>query len=384
MPEIKIGLIPCPDLPTTLAYDLKDELPTYFSQTISPDVDWTIDIMTNPLVGAAEDTKEIMGEAEEVKQKEKWDFALALTDLPLYDGKDLVLADAEFKKGIAQLSVPAFGSFPLRFRVRKVVIQIVKELYYNGLKKGAEETASTNETNEARKSKGFIKHEFLLSTIRRNHSSPLGKSMDLHFIIRPRFHGKLRILSGMTFANRPWAIIPSFKPVVAVAFATGAYGLIFPTLWKLSAAFGLPRFIGLMIAAIFSIVAWIISSHQLWEKPTEHNRKAIRKLYNKATVLTLIVAVLFYYMVLFVLFFITVFLFVPPDLFKNLTNMHESVDFGNYLRLAWLAASIATFAGSIGAGLENKEMVHDIMYGYRQRVRSKKSQKQREENPEFN
>lgn len=207
--------------------------------------------------------------------------------------------------------------------------------------------------------------------------------IDMHFLIRPKFIAQLRVLLGMVFANRPWKIMPSFKPVIAVSFATGAYGLIFPTLWTVSGFLEISRFIGLMVTAIISIIVWIIVSHDLWEKSTKKNKYFIRRLYNEATILTLVVAVLFYYVILFALFLIGVSLFISPDAFAALTDLKGDIGFGNYVKLAWLATSVATLAGAIGAGLENEEKVQNITYGYRQRIRLQRMQEQsaKEEEP---
>ncbi|WP_010529232.1 hypothetical protein [Lentibacillus jeotgali] len=379
MSRLTIGLIPCPDTPEKLAKSFKNKLPEFLSAKVSDQVKWSVEVTTDPLIGSAEDTQELMEETESIKKQKNWDFAICLTDLPLFDDKDLVVADGDYNRQVGQISIPAFGSFPLTARIRKVLLQVVKELHSHQSNNSMKKTAVTAKEGMSDREKGAVSRQFLFSLIRREHSTPMGKKMDLHLVIRPRFQAKLRVLAGMTYANRPWGIIPSFKPVVAVAFATGAYGLIFPTLWKLSGAFELFRFLGLMVGAIFSIVVWIIISHNLWEKPAINNDKAVRKLYNRTTVATLTVAVLCYYITLFVLFLLTVLLFVPPDLFQSLGDLNESVSFWNYTKLAWLATSIATFAGSIGVGLENEEMVRNIMYGYRQSQRSKYYRGQQDE-----
>ena len=370
MSVIQIGLIPSPDLPTILARRLAKELPRFLTRSISSEIEWKVDVITDPLIGAAEKTKVLMDETAAIKKRKGWDYAFCLTDLPLYDGKDVVLADADFKQGIAQLSIPAFGFFPLRHNVRKTIIHIMKELYAIGLTEDGKERALAQRINH---SKSLNKKEFPLSMIKRVDSTTLGEKVDLHYIIRPRLHGKVRLMFGMTLANRPWTIIPAFKQIVAVAFATGAYGLIFPTLWQISASLEAWRFIGLMLAAILCLIVWIIVAHELWEKPANKDENKISKLYNRATVLSLIIAISVYYMALYVLFLLTSLLFVPPDLFKSLASLKEATSFGNYVKLAWLATSIATLAGSIGVALENQDSVKNIMYGYRQRVRYNKT-----------
>src|SRR5699024_1636333 len=136
---------------------------------------------------------------------------ICLTDLPLFDDKDLVVADGDYNRQVGQISIPAFGSFPLTARIRKVLLQVVKELHSHQSNNSMKKTAVTAKEGMSDREKGAVSRQFLFSLIRREHSTPMGKKMDLHLVIRPRFQAKLRVLAGMTYANRPWGIIPSFK-----------------------------------------------------------------------------------------------------------------------------------------------------------------------------
>ncbi len=243
-----------------------------------------------------------MQRAAAIKQKENWDYTVCLTDLPMFSQKDIVLGDVNEDTGVAQVSIPAFGFFPLYKRVKKAIIQMVSELYYkvNGYPE------STNEGTAASNEGHLLKRRFYFSPIRKaSHPNDKVKA-DVLFVLRPRIYGRTRLLLGMAYANKPLSIIPAFKNVVAVAFATGAYGLIFPTLWKLSVAYGSIRFVVLMLAAIFGMIIWVIVAHNLWEKPSYKSERKLRMLYNAATVMTLGVSVAVYYCMLYILFFAAV------------------------------------------------------------------------------
>lgn len=43
----------------------------------------------------------------------------------------------------------------------------------------------------------------------------------------------VRLVSGMTFANNPLNMMASLSNIVAIAFTTGAFGLIFTTMWQM-------------------------------------------------------------------------------------------------------------------------------------------------------
>lgn len=382
-----IGIIPAPDLPAADAEAIKDDLPKALSTTIDDEIEWNVEIEVSPLTGAAEKVKDIMEEAKKLLDKNNWDYAICLTDLPIFSGKNVVLADANVADCVAQISLPAFGALPTPKRVKKTVVHMVKELHTRHMDKDNEQQMLQKGIGplDKREQKGFfskLKGAFLFSPIRRK-SSPQdidGIGVGVRFIIASRLIGLVHVLLGMAASNRPWTIMPSFKGVVALAFASGAYGLIFPTLWQLSVNYEIPRFIGLMIASILAMIIWIVFAHNLWERPKKDSSNHLRMLYNAATIITLTTSILMYYFVLFLLFLVAVSIFVPPDLYGAQTD--QNIEVTHYIKLAWLVTSVATVAGSIGSGLEKTEEVGKITYGYRQYLRyeqMKQIEKKKEE-----
>src|SRR5829696_2590093 len=123
-------------------------------------------------------------------------------------------------------------------------------------------------------------------------------------------------------------MLPAFKGAIAAAFATGAYVLVITTLWLLADSVGWARLLLLTVTA----------------------------------------AVLCAYAILFALILLAAWVFVPGDYFQSI--LKHPVGFGEYLTLSWLAASLATVAGALGASLEDEETVRKASYGYRQRLRN--------------
>ncbi|MDY0404899.1 hypothetical protein P5G51_005340 [Virgibacillus sp. 179-BFC.A HS] len=376
MKQVTIGIVPAPGLPATICDKLSEKLEKILRKEIPEEATWKVEVEIDQLTGAAEKVKEIMDQAIQLKETNNWDYVISLTDLPIFYDKFIVLADADIDEHIAQVSLPAFGGFPTPSKVQKTILHMVKELYYRHV--NTQNNVQLLNKGIGIKEKGtnrfFVKlvEAFRFSSIQRNEFRQKCDGVSVRFVIHPKWNGRLKILSGMTVANRPWGIMPSYKKVIGLAFATGSYMLIFNTLWRLSALYGLPRFIGLMLLAIIGMVVWIVFAHNLWEKRSHYSSSRLRLLYNTATITTLGISVLIFYVSMFILFLFAVTVFVPADIFKEV--IEHDITFVDYFKLAWLVTSAATVAGAIGAGLENPEAVRKSTYGYRQYTRSKKMQ----------
>src|SRR5699024_9434059 len=143
-------------------------------------------------------------------------------------------------------------------------------------------------------------------------------NIDVRYIVFPRNNGRLRLSLGLNFSNNPMNIMSSFKSVITIAFTTGVFGLIFPTIWNMGQILSVYRLSGIMFAAIFGLVAWIITAHNLWERPSNRNDSKIRRLYNLATTSTLLIDVITYYVFMFILFLTVCLIFIPVDYFQSM------------------------------------------------------------------
>jgi hypothetical protein len=363
--ELSIGLIAAPELPAEIVKKYIDDFPDIFSKQIDRNIIWKIEMIIDPLTGAAEDVDDILHKTAEIRSEKDWDYAIALTDLPVFYGEYVVAADKSHKNNIAQISIPAFGLLSLHVSIKNAIIHVMKELifYSDSL---TDKSMKIDDWNQMSRK---LEKEFPIFKVKRLMPSRHPKKADFRYLVVPKVNGKIRLLIGMTLSNRPMSIMGSFKKVLAAAFATGAFGLIFTTLWNLGVILSTGRLFGLMTAAIMALTIWIIFTHDLWERSSTRNDKRLRVLYNLTTLSTLLLSVLTYYVLLLTFFFIATLVLIPPDVLKEAVPIEGDPGIILYLRVAWVAASISTIAGAIGAGMENEAMVRDITYGYRQKRR---------------
>lgn len=380
--KLKLGLVAAPGFSTSICYRIQERLSETLSREIYHDSSWEVEVEVDRLTGAVDQVQEILNQASNRKEVNNWDYVISLTDLPLFSNKLIVLADVDVSRGIAQVSLPAFGMASTPKKVEKTMMQIIKELYYRGWsqledyqlnKKGPGFELQNRKSRFIQK----IPRVFKFSEIEREEKEKEDGGTIVRFFVHPKVKGRVKVILGMTVANRPWTIMPSFKKVVGLAFATGSYMLIFNTLWQLSSIYEIPRFIALMMLAMTGMVTWIMLAHNLWEKKTNFNSNRLRRLYNMTTITTLGIAVIIFYIAMFILFLFAVAIFVPADLYSKVIG--HTVGVKEYVKLAWLVSSVATVAGAIGGGLENEEEVRKSTYGYRQYLRSK-SMKEEEVN----
>jgi hypothetical protein len=356
--SVTLGLIPAPDIPEKIAKETAKELPELLARRVDATISWEVPVVVDPLTGSGREAPEILDVCRERMLSEGWDLAVCLTDLPIYRGGRLVVADVSGQREVAGLSLPALGAMRLRRRVREVTLQLATELYARTKDAGPEDSPGRG-PRSAGTVDPFRRIEPPDEDMRRT-------GIDVRFAA-PGGRGHLGLWTGMVLANRPWKMLPAFKGAIAAAFATGAYALVIPSIWLLADAVGWARLLLLMVAAIVAMVTWIIVAHHLWERPEDPDQRKWATLYNGVTVLTVTSAVLCAYTILFALIFVAAWVFVPGSYFQ--TTLKHPAGFGEYVTLAWLGTSLATVAGALGASLEDEETVREASYGYRQRRR---------------
>lgn len=269
------------------------------------------------------------------------DIVVYLTDLPRRDDTLPVVADVSADHKFALVSVAGVGGFDIERRVRTVT-----ELAITHILGEPELTPGTARQFPSTQIEDGIRY-FAPSGLRR-----------------------LRLLSGMVRANRPWRLVTGLSKVLVGAFATGAIALATNTIWLFADTMGPWRMSAVTVLSIMAMILWLILDHELWERPKSPEERDRSVLYNTATVVTLTVGVVVLHVALFCLLLATASLTLPPELLSRVLG--HGVSFSDYLTLTWLLTSIATIGGALGSGLEDDAAVREAAYGVRQRQRMEK------------
>ena len=145
--------------------------------------------------------------------------------------------------------------------------------------------------------------------------------------------------------------------------ASAGFFIVNSNAWGISDQLGFPTLLLIAVLAVGGLGVWLVVAHSLWEQPSESRDPALTRRANAATAITLLLGLLFSYMVLYVVVLAAMAL-VVPDRFMT-TNLGHQVGVGDYAAAAWFAASMATVVGAIGSGLESDEEVRETISRYR-------------------
>lgn len=334
-------LIADPGAPAALADDLAEPLQDALERNSAAAPAWDVSVEVEPY---------LLDEQAELATVIDWvdpsshdqDIVVYLTDLPRRDGTAPVIADVSPQDRFGLISIASIGGVFVSRRVQAVVESIVAEVEPNAAERPKDVTKLSRTEHH-----GHVRYA------------------------APQAFARLRLLSGMVYANRPWRLAAGMSRVMMATFASGAVSLAYPTIWQLSATMGPWRLSATTVLATAAMVAWLVINHRLWERPDSQSQRDRAALYNTATVITLTIGVVVLHASSFILLFLTALWTLPPQMLEE--NIGHAVGAADYLRLAWLVAAVATLGGALGSGLEDDDVVREAAYGVRQQQRFDKS-----------
>ena len=174
--------------------------------------------------------------------------------------------------------------------------------------------------------------------------------------------GNIWLLLGMLRANRPWRLALRLMRVLAVAFAAGVFALVTSDIWRLAHYLGPLRLVVIGLGSVSAITVTIMVSTGLWERSPHPAAREQVALFNIVTAATVGLGVAALYLALFIAMLAAALLLVPGNLLGLVLGHPAGV--ADQVSLAWLATSIATLGGALGAALESGETVREAAYTY--------------------
>ena len=167
----------------------------------------------------------------------------------------------------------------------------------------------------------------------------------------------------MLRANRPWRLAIRLSRALVAALTAAVFALVTSDIWRLADGLGPTRLALITVGSVAAVVLTIVLGAGLWERPprTGSAREQVI-MFNLVTLATVVIGVLALYGTLLLLNLVGAFLLVPRQSLTDALGHKASV--ASIAELAWLATSVATVGGALGAGLETDEAVREAAYSY--------------------
>src|SRR2546423_2910158 len=151
----------------------------------------------------------------------------------------------------------------------------------------------------------------------------------------------------MVRANQPARVIARLSSALAVSLGTAAYAMSSSSIWMLSHGMAWPRLALLGAASIITLCVVLVLAHGLWERASGPDDREAVVLFNLTTSATLGLAVLTLYAGLLALSVVGGAGLIPPTVYHGSVGHAPAV--ADYLKLGWLAATVATAALALGS-----------------------------------
>ena len=343
--DVVIGLVASPGPATDLANELLPDLSRRITARL-PGARWDVQLVSDRLVERPADLTELISAARRRLLSDGWQLVVCLTDLPLQTARRPVVAHASASHGVAVLSLPALGAVAVSRRACEGIVRLVAALV------GAADGDQAGGAAPRR---------------RRRRIQELGDQVhdDEHGIgfVAGVVTGNLRLLLGMLRANRPWRLAVRLSRALVAALTAAVFALVTSDIWGLGDSLGAVRLSLLTVASVVAVVLTIVIGAGLWEHaPSRPTAPEQVVLFNVVTLTTVVLGVLALYLALLLLTMVGTLLLVPSGLLAG--ALGHPIGFADQVEVAWLAASVATVGGALGAGLETDEAVREAAYRY--------------------
>jgi hypothetical protein len=340
---IVIGLVATHD-DRELADDLAGTLPDVLRERIGDRTHWRVEVVETEPADASVSTSELVESVRRRMLERHWRLGIGLTALPLRAGRLPVTTQASASHGVGIISVPALGAVNRDERLREAAAQVVEHLLGEVGERAGREGRMRRRSGEL--------------------ADPIGTAAaEDHGTIRfagSTARGNLRLLVGMIRSNRPTRVMVRLSRAAVAALGTGAYALTSANIWTVAHQSSWVRLVAVGLLALTLILVALVVRHGLWERAREPAARERIVLFNIVTLMTLAIGVITLYVALFVLLVAAAAVVIPPAALERQIGAPATVE--EFLRVAWLATSVATVGGAFGSVLESHEAIRDATY----------------------
>jgi uncharacterized membrane protein len=336
---VQVGLVVSPALTKAAALELRSSLAQSLRERY-PEVDWEFDLVLDRLLPPPAELTELVDAARSRLLAEDWDVALHVTELPLSLSRRPLVRHASPTHAVALVSLPALGVLRRGRRLHDTAVDAVAALI--------------GDSPAGR-------------PLARRALVELGTDVDDDsqpgiFLLTRVVTGNIRLLLGMVGANRPARLVGRLSRAFVGALAAGSFALVTSDVWRLAHSLDTLRLGALTVTTVALAVVTLITAHDLWERASSPQVREQVMLFNVATTATLSLGIVTLYATILALALGVAALLVDDSLLAEAVG--EPAGLWDYLRLAWLTASLATVGGALGSALESDVAVREAAYAY--------------------
>ncbi|GAA4284453.1 hypothetical protein GCM10022261_19840 [Brevibacterium daeguense] len=338
-----LGLMADPGLPAQVAEGIAETVAEELTEEFG--FRWTVDVSRQRLPLNAVGDIPLFQQAGRLRDSHGWDYLVYLTDLPRIHNHEIMLCDVSAEARAAMVSVPSLGAFRVTKRARRLVSALTSSAQQNTYDYPSEE----------------LMQQIMASRPVYRHAEP--ENDDVVSIFLPGARNRLELLSGMIRSNQPGRLVPALTNSIALALATGAFGVFYGSIWNLADALHPLRLLLISVAVTAVLGIWLIGRNDLWARGRNPAAAWQPRLDNAATVITISLGVVQIYLVIFAVLFVLALTIVEKGYLEE--QLGHAVNAVDYLHLSWLSASLGTLAGALGSNFNSEEMIREATYSRR-------------------
>jgi hypothetical protein len=343
--DIVIGVLTSHD-DRDRAEKLAERLPRSLSDRVDSQTAWRAEVCETDPADLSATPSELTEAVRRRLLDRGWQLGIGLTALPLRVGRRAVATTASATHGVGLISIPALGAVRVDERLLEAAVDVMRGL----LGEGAGDSPAAGD--ERLRSRSAELAAGLPAGAAKRHGS-------LRFT-QIAVSNNLRLLGGMIRANRPARVMGRLSRSSTAALGTGAYALSSSSIWSLAHQSTWPRLVAVGASSMLMILVSLVVAHGLWERTTNDAARERVVLFNVVTITTLTIGIAALYLALVLVLGLAAAVSIPPAALE--AQLSASPTVGEYARLAWFAASVATVGGALGSLVESDQAVRDAAY----------------------